>query len=104
MNEEKDKIVYMIIVAKRKQKDELLTIISDSGIHVVNVMYGKGSARMGYLMNILGFVVEENKVIIMCVTTYAKSELVYEALIEEFHFNEPNTGIAFTIPIDNISF
>ena len=94
----------MTIVVGRGQKDELLTMLSESGIHLVNIIYGEGAAKGGVLMNILGFVPEKHKVMISCITTYAKSEAVLKLLLEEYDFDKPNTGIAFTIPVDKVSY
>lgn len=103
MNPE-EKIVLMVLVAGRKQKDDLLSMLHESGIRLINVMYGKGTVKAGYLTSLLGLVPEENKVMIICVTTSNKSDAALVSLAEQFNFGEPNTGIAFTIPVDKMSY
>ncbi len=51
----------------------------------------------------LGLVPEEHKVLITCLISRGKVDKVMEMLEREFHFNRPNTGIAFTIPIEKLS-
>jgi hypothetical protein len=55
------------------------------------------------LVEILGFVPEENKVVVTCILTQEAVEGILETLKRDFHFDKPNTGIAFTIPISGIS-
>jgi len=101
---ETDQVVLMIIIAGRKQKNALLTSLLASGIHLIDTVYGKGTVCAGYLRNTFGLVPEEKKVVITCASTYAKADLVLKLLVEQFHFDKPNTGIAFTVPIDRVSY
>jgi hypothetical protein len=53
---------------------------------------------------IFGFVPQENKVIIICLLSHDKADVVIDRLEKKFDFNKPNTGIAFTVDIDGLSF
>ena len=97
-------IVFLVIIAGRKQKDELLTELADVGVHLAHTVFGKGTVKANYLENLLGLIPEENKVIITCVLATEKSDATMDILAEKFNFNKPNTGIAFTVPIDRLSF
>ena len=97
-------IVYLILVANRKQKDKLLSRISSADCKVISTIYAKGSVKAGYLVDMLGFVPEENKVVITCMLAKDKVQFLFEMLLKEFNFGEPNTGIAFTVPLLGISF
>lgn len=97
-------IVFLMLIAGRKQKDSLLTELLKDGAHIVNTMYGKGSAKSSYIRDVLGLVHEENKIVITCVMTKEKSNAMLEILAEKFNFNKPNTGIAFTVPVEKLSF
>ena len=103
-DEEMNKITFMILIAGRTQKDALLSALFESGIHLINTLYGKGTVKASYLQNTFGFIPEEKKVVITCVSTEVKINAVLKMLVEKFHFNEPNTGIAFTVPISGVSF
>ena len=98
------KILFLTLIAGRKQKDALLTALSQSGTRLISALYGKGSVKSSYLKNVFGLIPEENKVVITCVLTQVKADAVMKILIEKFRFDKPNTGIAFTIPIDSLSF
>lgn len=103
-HEETGNILFLTIIAGRKQKDALLTALCETGAKLVTVLYGKGSVQATYLSNLLGLVPEENKVVITCPATEARGEKVMKLLVEKFAFDQPNTGIAFTVPIDKLSF
>lgn len=103
-NDDAEEILFLVLIAGRKQKDPLLTMLLQSGARVVNTLYGRGSVKAGCLKNALGLVPEENKVVITCVSTNEKADVILKLLIDQFGFHKPNTGIAFTIPIDRLSF
>ena len=99
-----DSLVFLTIIAGRKQKDNLLTALHGQGVHLVNTSYGKGTVKASLLQSTLGLVPEHNKAVILCVTSSDKTGAVMDMLREKFHFDKPNTGIAFTLPIDKLSF
>ena len=96
------KIYFLVIIAGRKQKNELLTMLTEAGTPIINTLYGRGTVKTGYLMNLLGIVSEENKVVITSIMTDVKTDTVMNMLVEKFGFNEPNTGIAFAVPVNGL--
>ena len=97
-------IVFLTVIAGRKQQNELMAAISQNGGKLVNICYGKGSVKANYLMDAFGFVPEENKVVIICLLAKRRTDKMFRMLNEQFHFNQPNTGIAFTSPVRELSF
>jgi hypothetical protein len=98
------KLVLLVIIAARKQKDALLTALPEFGAHLLHTTYAKGSVKVGSLPFALGFIPEKDKVIITCVLSYTQANIVFSMLSEKFRFGEPNTGISFTIPVENIAY
>ena len=96
-------IAFLVIIAGRKRKDALLEILLKMDCRIVNTLYGKSSIHASQLIEILGFVPEENKVVVTCILKQEAVESILETLKRDFHFDKPNTGIAFTIPISGIS-
>ena len=81
MNDEtSNKIAFLAIISGRNNKDNLLTALLDSGIHLINTVYGKGTVKASVLRNAFGLVPEENKVMITCISTCAKIETVLKML------------------------
>lgn len=98
------KLVFLTLIAGRKRKDALLTALSASGLKIINTIYGKGTVEAGYLQNVLGLIPEENKIIITGIMRLENADAIFDILVKKFDFNKPNTGIAFTIPIEKLSF
>ncbi len=96
-------IVFLVLIAGRKQKEELLQALSEAGGRLINVVYGKGSVKAGYLKDMLGLIPEENKIVVTCLLAGDKTDGIFDMLVTKFHFDKPNTGIAFTIRVDKLS-
>lgn len=97
-------IKHMVLIAGRKQKDHLLKALAETGGHFFNIYYGKGSVKAGFLMDAFGLVPEENKVIITCLLSSKEADGIFDMLIRDFHFDKPNTGIVYTIPVSELSY
>jgi hypothetical protein len=97
-------IVFFTIISGRKQKEALLKAVSDHGGRRVSIMYGEGSVKSSSVLDALGFVPEEHKVIITCLLPDKKSDDMINTLTDEFDFDKPNTGIAFSVPLEKLSF
>jgi len=104
MQPEPKELVFLTVIAGRKQKDALLAALVNAGMQLVHTKYGKGTVKAGYLQCTLGLVPEEKKVLITCVSTRAKAHAALQMLVDRFHFDKPNTGIAFTLPMEKLSF
>ena len=104
MNEDLSEIVWLTIIAGRKQKDSLLIALTQAGGRLINTMYGRGSADAGYFKEMFGFVTEEHKVVITSLMRNEKAVALLELLVEKFSFDKPNTGIAFTSSVETVSF
>ena len=103
--ERKKKISFLLLISGRKQKEGLLTFLADMEASVINISYGKGSVKSNSsLIELFGFVPEENKVVITCLLSQDKASEVINRLEKKFDFNKPNTGIAFTINAEGLSF
>ena len=103
MNRDKH-IVFFTIIVDRKKKDDIVSLLMKSGARVINTVYGKGSVKAGMMKNVFGFVPEENKIIATCLLLGEKSDALIDTLNKDFNFDKPNTGIAFSIPIEGLSF
>lgn len=97
-----DNVVFLTLIAGRRRKDALLAALSELRVPLTNVVYAKGGADADYLKEVFGFVQEEEKVVVTCLLTRSRSEAVLKMLTEKFNFNEPNTGVAFTVPVDRM--
>jgi hypothetical protein len=103
LTELKHGVDFLTLIAGRKRKDEILKFLLDSGCHLIDVVYAKGSVQAGYFRDMLGLVPEEKKILVTCLIAGNLSGRLLDGLIKQFNFDKPNTGIAFTIPVDKLS-
>lgn len=104
MKDHKGCLVFLVIITGKEQKEALLPALFESGIRIMTTTYGHGTVSASFLMSSFGLVPEEKKVVINCVTTAETADVVLDMLATKFHFNEPNTGVAYTTRIDKVSF
>jgi len=97
-------IELFVIIADRKKKTSLLEAVARVGGRVVLSEYGKGSANVSAFVDAFGFAPEEHKVVIFCLLVNTKADALLEILNNEFQFKEPNTGIAYTVKLEGLSF
>jgi len=94
---------FVTLITERIYKDEITDFLMSYGCHLIDIVYAKGSLKVGYFKDMLGLVPEEKKVLITCIVEGSRTDHLFEELISRYHFNEPNTGIAFVVPIDKLS-
>ena len=99
-----EKIIFMTLIAGREKKEALLTALAEAGIHLANTAYGRGFFEAGYLEYTFGLNKENRKTVITCISTSIKVDAFLDRLTNEFNFNDPDTGIAFTIPIEKVAY
>jgi len=97
-------IVFVTVIAERKLKDALLVALLEADMKLINTSYGHGTVKSGMLQNTLGFVHEKNRVVISCLSNIREADCMLAMLREKFRFDEPNTGIAFTVPVEKLAF
>lgn len=100
----KMQIQHLVLIVDQKKKDTFLTLLYEYGAHGVDVVYGHGSMSPHALMAAFGFEAEKNKALISCLMKKEKVKELLALLYTEYHFDKPNTGIAYSIPIEGLVF
>ncbi len=96
-------IDYLTVIAARKYKEDVLKLLVDSDCHLIDVVYAKGSVQTGYFKDMIGLVADEKKVLITCLLTSNITPQLMQQFITKLKFDQPNTGIAFVVPVDKLS-
>lgn len=96
--------VLLIIITERPLKHKVAIAMENVGAVMFNSTYGKGSIKKNQLLRTLGLTVEQKKVLLTCFIERKNVKDAFEVLNKEFKFKEPNTGIAFTLPLESISY
>ena len=95
---------YFVIIAEQKKKNKFLSLIGEYGAHGIQAVYAHGSPNISAFASAFGFEVEQNKVIISCLLKNDKAKELLNVLYNEYNFNKPNTGIAFSVSVEGFVF
>lgn len=99
-----NKIQYFVIIAKKKKKNKFLSLLSDYGAHAIEIVYAHGSVTPSSFAAVFGFEAVQGKVVISCLLKTEKAKELIEVLNDEYKFDKPNTGIAYSIPVEGLAF
>ena len=100
----KGELYYLTVIAERSMKDELIKALSKEGLVLISTTYGHGVAKANEFLHALGFVVENKKVVIAGLLLQKNKSPIFRMLKKQFGFDKPNTGIAYTIEVEKLSF
>ena len=95
---------YLVIIAEQKKKNKFLELLTEHGAYGIESVYGHGSANPSAIAAAFGFEVEQNKVLITCLVKNTKAQELIGILYHDYNFKKPNTGIAFSIPVEGLTF
>lgn len=93
----------LVVIAKRKDKEKLVKALFEREVLMMNQSLVKGSAKEG-LLRALGFSREVHNVMLSGFIKESQTSEVLALLVDKFNFNAPNSGFAFTIPVESISY
>ena len=93
----------LVVIAKRSIREKLVKRLYEFEAAMINQTLVKGSAKEG-LLRTLGFGEETSKVMLSGFIREQHVESVFHVLETEYHFDKPNSGFAFTIPVEEISY
>ena len=97
-------VQYFVIIAEQKKKNTFLSLLGDFGARGIQTVYGHGSIPPGAIAAAFGFEAEQGKVLITCLIKNESAKQLIEVLYREYHFDKPNTGIAFGISVEGLVF
>ena len=95
---------YFVIIAAQKQKKKFLSLLCDYGARGTEVVYGHGSMSPSALAAAFGLEAEQGRVLITCLLKTERARELTDVLYKEYHFDKPNTGIAFGITVEGLAF
>ena len=95
---------HFVIIAEQKKKKKFISLLGNYDAHCIEVIYGHGSMTPNAIAAAFGFEAEQGKVVISCLMKYDKAKKLIEILYNDYKFNKPNTGIAYSIPVEGLAF
>lgn len=93
-------IEMLVVICNRENRQPIIAALKKHNTVLFNVVYGHGSAKNNSTLQALGLDIEDKKAVIFSFINKENVRGALDALINQFSFNEPNTGFAFTIPVE----
>ncbi len=90
----------LVTVADRKAVERVLALLKEAGSHWQIVCLGRGTAN-SEILDYLGLG-ESEKAVVFATAEQAVLQQVLAALKEQMHFDQPGSGIAFTVPLSSV--
>ena len=103
-NNEEKTLQYFTIIGGQKNKDKYINLLLENNAKLIDTMYGKSSVNKSFIAKAFGFDTEEKKILVTCLVPTVKARELIEILKTKYNFGKPNTGIAFTIPVEGLIF
>lgn len=97
-------IQYFVIITEQRRKNKYLELLVENDAHAIDIVYGYGSLSTNPIAKAFGLDIESNKVIISCLIKTEQAKKLIDILYQDYNFNKPNTGIAFSILVECLSF
>lgn len=97
-------ILRLTIITSRRKKERLLWSLAEFHPKLLTTNYASGTISANFLENFIGLIPEEEKVMINCLIKKKQKADIFAMLRNDFHFDQPNTGIAFTAKVAHLVF
>lgn len=99
----KEEWVLLVVIAKRAHKKSIVKRLYELEAAMVTKTLVHGSAKEGFL-RALGLTREDSQMMLNAFIKVEKVSELFTFLNDVHHFNKPNSGFAFTIPVEKISY
>lgn len=90
----------LFIIIERSKADKLTETLASCGVNYQHEVFALGTARTGFL-EIIG-IGETEKMLVIGTIRAEQVDIVRNVLNQNFGFDKPGAGIAFTIPISAV--
>ncbi len=104
MEKNNNRLQYFVLICNPKHKSKLLTLLQDNGARSTNTVSAKGSAPQSAILQAFGLEATNKKFIITTLLPYDVAISLVDILKNKYNFDKPNTGIAFTVPVEGLLF
>ena len=97
-------IQYFVIIVEQKKKKKFLSLLNEYEARGIEVRYAHGSMSPSAIAAAFGLEAVQNKVMLSCLLKKEKAKQLIHVLYHDYKFNQPNTGIAFSVTVEGLSF
>ncbi|WP_347490626.1 P-II family nitrogen regulator [Desulfoscipio sp. XC116] len=88
----------IVTIVNKGKGEKVANITHHAGAEGGTILFGRGTA----VRLLLGISIEPEKDIVLTLIEKDKARTVLDAIVEKMDLNEPNRGIAFILPLDQV--
>ncbi len=104
MKKTNSKLQYFALICNPKQKEKFHSLLKEYGAHGINTVSARGSVTKSVLAQAFGLDATDKKLFITSLLPADRAKELIKVLHEEYKFDKPNTGIAYTVPVEGLLF
>ena len=104
MQKNNNTLQYFVLICNPKQKSEFSTLLNERGVKNITTVSAHGSVTQSVLAKAFGLESTNKKLMLSALIPTEISKELIDILYNEYEFNKPNTGIAYTIPVEGLLF
>lgn len=97
-------IQYFVIIAGKKKKNKFLSLLGKYDAHAIETVYAHGSVKPNSIAAAFRLIDGQCKVVITCLIKTENAKKLINILNKDYKFEKPNTGVAFSIPVEGLAF
>ncbi len=92
----------IVVIVERGKANEVVRKVAEAGAIGATIAYGRGSGEQVF-SSFHSLKVESSKEIILIISPADQLEKLYSTVVEAARVREKGKGIAFTVPISNLT-
>lgn len=92
----------IIAIVERGKANAIIKRASEAGAHGATTIFGRGSGEQVFSF-FRSLQVEASKEIILIIVQEEKLQKIFEVVVEYSRVRENGKGIAFTVPLENVT-
>ncbi len=104
MQKNNNKLQYFVLICNPKQKSKFSSLLNERGVKNITTVSAHGSVSQGVLAKAFGLETTNKKLMLSALIPTETAKELIEILYKEYEFSKPNTGIAYTIPVEGLLF
>lgn len=92
----------IVVIVERGKANDIVKKVAAAGAHGATIAYGRGTGEQVFSF-FRSLQVESSKEIILIITSREKLKTLFDVVVEAAKVKEKGKGIAFTVPIGNLT-
>lgn len=92
----------IIVIVERGKANAIVKKATEAGARGATIMFGRGSGEQVFSF-FRSLQIEPSKEIILIIVPSPRLKEIFEAVVDAAKVREPGKGIAFTVPITNLT-